>query len=202
MHGIRSIAIIGVAATLSLTAIAQSPPAQPPQLPKGQMPDLGRNTKPDDPIPLFDFDTYFVGKWKVEWDLPEGPLGAAGRFEGTTNYVAKGGGTYEAATEGTGPDGRVTIKEVIRYQREQKTITREVTDSRGFSYKQKGTIGGDLGGFYTIYFESEPFRVSEQTVQLKHTMRLTSPLNYRVSTTVSVNGGPFRNYGTPWWSKQ
>lgn len=166
------------------------------------MPDLGRHTKHDDEIPLFDFDRYFVGKWTFEWDVPEGPLGPAGRLEGTTVYAAAGPGAYEATTEAAGPDGRMTAKEVIRYEKEQKTLTREVTDSRGFTYKQTGTIGGDLGGLYTIYLESAPFTVKGQSIRLKHVMRLTSPLHYRVSTTVSVDNGQFRNYGTPWWRKQ
>jgi hypothetical protein len=38
-------------------------------------------------------------------------------------------------------------------------------------------------------------------VRLKHVLRLTSPLGYRVSATVSVDNGPFTNYGTPWWRK-
>lgn len=175
---------------------------QPTQLPRGQMPDLGRHTRHDDEIPLFDFDAYFVGKWTFVWDMPEGPLGAAGRVEGTTVYRPAGPGVYEASTEATGPSGKIAVKELIRYHREQKTLSREVTDSRGFTYNQTGTIGGDLGGLYTIYFESAPFVVNGQSVRLRHTMRLTSPLNYRVSTTVSVGDGPFRNYGTPWWRKE
>jgi hypothetical protein len=166
------------------------------------MPDLGRHTKHDDEIPLFDFDAYFVGRWTFEWDLPEGPLGPAGRIEGTTVYTPLGAGAYEARTEAAGPDGTIGVKEVIRYQKDQKTLTREVVDSRGFSYTQTGTIGGDLGGLYTIYLESAPFIVNGHSVRLKHTMRLTSPLNYRVSTTVSVDDGAFRNYGTPWWRKE
>jgi len=179
---------------------AQAPTGQPP-LPKGQMPDLGRHTKQDDEVPLFDFDAYFLGRWTFEWDMPEGPLGEAGRVEGVTIYKKVADDVYEALTDATGPDGKFTVKETIRYQREQKTLTREVADSRGFVYVQTGTIGGDLGGFYTIYLESAPFLVEGEPVRLKHAMRLTSPLAYRVSTTVSVKDGAFRNYGTPWWSK-
>ncbi len=178
----------------------QLPSGQPP-LPKGQMPDLGRHTQQDDKVPLFDFDAYFLGRWNFEWDMPEGPLGEAGRVEGTTIYTTTGDGAYQALTDATGPDGTFTVKETIRYQREEKTLTRDVADSRGFSYTQTGTIGGDLGGFYTIYFESAPFLVKGEAVRLKHAMRLTSPLAYRVSTTVSEKDGAFRNYGTPWWSK-
>lgn len=166
------------------------------------MPDLGRPTKNDDPLPVFDFDAYFLGSWTFEWDMPEGPLGPAGRFEGSTVYTALGGGAYQAITEATGPAGKVSIKEFIRYQKEQKTLTREVTDSRGFSYSQTGTVGGDLGGFFNIYFESAPIALNGTSVRLKHWLRLTSPLSYRLSATVSVDNGPFANYGTPWWRKQ
>ncbi len=165
------------------------------------MPDLGRHTQQDDKVPLFDFDAYFPGTWKFEWDMPDGPLGASGRVEGTTVYSAAGNGVYTAATEATGPDGKFTVKETIRYQREQKTVAREVVDSRGFKYSQTGTIGGDLGGFYTIYLESTPFQFNGESIRVKHVMRLTSPLSYRVATTISVKDGAFRNYGTPWWSK-
>src|SRR5436853_561393 len=63
------------------------------------------------------------------------------------------------------------------------------------------TIGGDLGGIYNIFFESSPFTVNGKTIRIKHTLRLMSPMNYRVATSVSVDGGKFANYGNPWWRK-
>jgi len=164
------------------------------------MPDLGRHTQQDDKVPLFDFDSYFIGTWTFEWDMPEGPLGPAGRVDGTTVYTGSGG-TYEAVTKATGPAGEFTVRERIQYQKDQKTLTRDVIDSRGFKYAQSGTIGGDLGGFYTIYFESQPFDAGGKRVRLKHAMRLTAPLAHRVSITVAEGDGAFRNYGTPWWRK-
>jgi hypothetical protein len=184
---------------LAASAAAQKPAS--PQAPRGQMPDLGRPTKNDDAIPLFDFDAYFLGTWTFEWDLPDGPLGPAGRLEGRTTYTALGGSRYQAVTEATGPTGRVTIKEAITYDKEGKTMTREVTDSRGFSYAQKGTVGGDLGGLYYIYFESEPFPVNGKPVRVRHSLRLTAPLSYRLGVSVSEDGGPFINNGNPWFRK-
>ena len=192
--------VVAAALALAVAGLLAQSPAQPPK-PRGQMPDLGRTTKGDDTVPLFDFDAYFPGKWTFEWDVPEGPLGPSGHLEGTTVYKKTADGVYEAVTTATGPGGPFTIKETIRYQREQRSLSRDVADSRGFSYKQSGTIGGDLGGFFNIYFESEPFKAGGQSVRLKHAMRLTSPLAYRVSTTVAVNDGPYTNYGTPWWRK-
>jgi hypothetical protein len=185
--------------TTALSLGTQAPAGQP-QPPKGQMPDLGRHTQQDDKVPPFDFDMYFVGKWTFEWDMPDGPLGPAGRVEGTTTYTG-GSGTYEAVTDATGPQGKFNVRERIQYHKDQKTLMRDVVDSRGFKYTQRGTIGGDLGGFYTIYFESEPFMVSGKPVRLKHTMRLTAPLAHRVSISVAEADGTFRNDGTPWWRK-
>jgi hypothetical protein len=190
-----------IIAVLGATALAaQAPQQQPP--PKGQMPDLGRPTKVDDAVPVFDFDGYFPGKWTFEWDVPEGPLGPSGQITGTTIYkVVEAGKFYTADTDAKGPGGAFTIHEVIAYQRDAKTASRWVTDSRGFAFLQPATIGGDLGGIYNIFFESSPFTVGGKTVRIKHTLRLLSPLNYRVATSVSVDGGKFTNYGNPWWRK-
>jgi len=173
-----------------------------PQLPKGQMPELGRPTKVGDELPLFNFDAYFPGTWTFEWDMPEGPLGPSGQVTGKTVYkVIEAGKFYEADTDATGPGGAFKLHELIAYQKDNKALSRYVTDSRGFSYMQLATIGGDLGGIYNIFYDSTPFTYSGHTIRIKHAMRTMSPFNYRIATTVSVDGGPFKNYGNPWWRK-
>jgi hypothetical protein len=194
-----SMLVLALCIGAAARAGAQTPTPQPP---KGQMPDLGRPTKDDDKLPPFDFDTYFLGTWTFEWDVPESAIGPAGRLEGQTVYTALGDGMYQAITTATGPAGPLTIKELIRYKKGDKTLSREVTDSRGYTYTQRGTIGGDLGGSYYIYFESEPVRINGKSVRLKHNLRLTAPLSYRVAASVSEDDGPFVNYGNPWWRKQ
>jgi len=171
------------------------------QVPKGQMPTLGRPTETGDTVPLLDFDTYFLGKWDFEWSMPETVLGPAGPYSGTTVIKKLDGRFYEALSEGEGPNGKFTIREVIAYHRENKTLARTVTDSRGYNYFQFGPVGGDLGGIYNIHFESAPFTVNGKSVRLRHTMHLLSPLNFRLATAISVDGGPFTNMGTPWWRK-
>ena len=53
--------------------------AQAPQdPPKGLMPNLGRPTKPEDVVPLLDFDKYFLGKWTFQADAPDSVLGPGG----------------------------------------------------------------------------------------------------------------------------
>src|ERR1700730_15539493 len=134
------------AAALITALLTAGAAGQTGQLPKGQMPDLGRPTKVGEELPLFNFDEYFRGKWTFEWDVPEGALGPSGRITGTTIYKAIDAGKfYEASTEATGPGGTYTLRETIAYQRDNKALARHVTDSRGFSFLQAGTIGGDLG---------------------------------------------------------
>jgi hypothetical protein len=171
------------------------------QVPKGQMPVLGRPTETGDTVPLFDFDTYFLGKWSFEWSMPESPLGAAGPYTGTTTISKVDGRFYEAITEGEGPSGPFKVRELIAFHKENKVVARQVTDSRGFSYMQFGPIGGDLGGIYNIHLDSAPFTVNGKTVRLRNTMHLLSPLNFRVASSISIDGGPFTNLGTPWWRK-
>ena len=108
---------------------------------------------------------------------------------------------YTADTDAAGPGGAFTIHELIAYQKDIKAVSRYVTDSRGSAYLQLATIGGDLGGIYNIFYDSTPFIYGGHTLRIKHAMRTMSPFNYKVATTVSVDGGPFRNYGNPWWRK-
>ena len=171
------------------------------QVPKGQMPSLGRPTESGDQVPLFDFDSYFLGKWTFEWSMPESPLGPAGPYTGTTVYTKLDGRFYEAITEGEGPSGAFKVREVIAFHKENKTVARQVTDSRGFGYLQFGPVGGDLGGIYNLHYESAPFTHNGKTLRVRHNLHLLSPLNYRVASSISVDGGPFTNLGTPWWRK-
>jgi len=200
----RTIAI-SVRAALALivcgaaAAAAQTPS---PERPKSQVPTLGRPTKSDDPAPLLDFWLYFKGAWNVSWDYPESPLGPADVLMGTTVYTQTSDTTFEATTEAEHSSGKVTVKEVIEYQKHAHAMTRTVTDSRGFSYTQKGTVNGDLGGQFTIRLEGAPFTYKGQTVRVNSVMKLLSPLNYRTQYHLSVDGGPLTNYGNPWWRKE
>ena len=191
------------AATIVALALAASLSAQQekPQLPKSQVPDLGRPTKVTDEQPLFDFDAYFAGKWTFEWEVPEGVLGPAGTVKGSTVYKHVDGPFFEATTTATGPSGPLTIKETIAYRKDGKTAARWVTDSRGFAYEQIAPVGGDLGGYFNLYYEGSPFTYKGKTIRIKNALRLTSPLRYRNSVTVSVDGGAFVNYGSAWVEK-
>src|SRR5262249_7258949 len=195
-------AVVMILVTSAIAAGAAS--QDKPQLPKSQMPDLGRPTRVGDEQPPFNFGEYFIGRWTSEWDAPEGPFGPSGTIKGTTIYKAiddKVDRFYEATTSAQGPGGAFTTKETIAYRAEGKTAARSVIDSRGFSYMQMAAVGGDLGGYFNLYFESTPFVYKGKTLRIKNAIRVTSPLRYRNAITVSTDGGPFLNYGTVWFEK-
>lgn len=179
----------------------QTPPADNRQGPRSQVPDLGRPTKVTDEQPPFNFEQYFVGKWTFEWDVPDGVLGPAGTIKGTTVYKQIDGPFFEADTTATGPAGPLTITERIAYRQDGKTAARWVVDSRGFSFQQLAPVGGDLGGYFNLYYEGAPFTYKGKTVRIKNALRLTSPIRYRNTVTVSTDGGPFVSYGSPWYEK-
>src|SRR5438045_7487516 len=113
---------------LALAAIISAPLVSAgqdkPQLPKSQIPDLGRPTRPNDEQPLFDFDAYFLGKWTFEWEVPEGVLGPSGTIKGSIVYKKVEGPFYEATTTAAGPGGPMTVRESIAYRKDAKTAAR------------------------------------------------------------------------------
>jgi hypothetical protein len=184
-----------------LFALALAPAVAPGQTPASQVPDRGRPTTPKDEMPLLDFERYFAGAWTFEWDVPAGVLGPDDTIVGRTTYRHIEGDFFEAITEAKGSQGNFTIRELLAYRKDAKTLTRHVTDSRGFSYIQTGTVGGDLGGYYSLNLTSAPFTHRGQTVRIKNTLYLVSPVQYKHTMTVSIDGGSFTNYGNAWWQK-
>ena len=71
------------------------------QVPKGQMPTLGRPTETGDTVPLFDFDPTFSASGTFEWSMPEtrSPRGPIFRHPTVTKLDGR---FYEAISEGEG----------------------------------------------------------------------------------------------------
>ena len=170
-------ALLFAVATLPLSG--QQPPK--PQLPKGQMPDLGRPTKVDDELPPFNFDEYFPGKWTFEWDVPEGPLGPSGRITGTTIYKPVDGRFYEADTDATGPGGAFKLHELIAYHKENKALSRYVDrQPRLLVPADRHHRRRSRRLSTTSTSTARRSRYNGKTIRIKHAMRLLSPFNYKV----------------------
>ncbi len=166
---------------------------QPPQQPS-------RPTQPDDPMPPPNMD-YFLGAWTFEWNAPESPLGPAGKIKGTETYKKINSTTYESVIEGEGPAGAFKGRATTTYNEKEKLVTRSETGIFGVPLVKTGPIGGDLGGYYTIFWETAPIKKAGKTVKLKGKTLMLSPANYRLQVQISVDGGPYTNFGNPWFRK-
>ncbi|MFN0084742.1 MAG: hypothetical protein ACKVX9_05090 [Blastocatellia bacterium] len=177
--------------TLILALLLFQQPAQQAQRP----------TDPGDPMPPPNMD-YFIGEWAFEWNVPESPLGPAGKFKGRETYKKINATTYESVIEGEGPAGILKGRATTVYDEKSKRVTRTETGLfGGDGLKKTGPIGGDLGGYYTIFWETDPIKKGGRIVRLKGKTLMLSPGNYRLQVQISVDGGPYANFGNPWFRK-
>jgi hypothetical protein len=159
-----------------------------------------RPTDPSDPMPPPNMD-YFVGAWTFEWNVPESPLGPAGKFKGKETYKKLDNGAYESEIEGEGPAGAFKGRATTTYNEKERLVSRSETGLFGVQMTKNGPIGGDLGGYYTIFWETQPIKKGGKTVKLKGKTLMLSPTNYRLQVQISVDGGPYTNFGNPWFRK-
>ncbi len=148
----------------------------------------------DDPPP---FDPqYFVGTWEIEGVLPESPLGAAGDFLGTETIRHVDRCTYESTTMATTPEGSLTITSRLIYDRNARYLVRIDDDSRGFELLKVGAMRGDPGGYTSHHWEAPVITRQGSEVRLRGRALITSPFALRERMQMSVDGGPFINFGT------
>lgn len=168
---------------------------------QSQQQQPSRPTNPDDPMPPPDMD-YFIGTWSFDWNVPESPLGPAGKIKGTETYKKlQSGDSYESEIVGEGPAGDFKGRAKTVYNEKERLVTRTETGIFGMEITRRGPIGGDLGGYYTIFWESQPIKKDGKTIKLKGKTLMLSPANYRMQVQISVDGGPYTNFGNPWFTK-
>jgi Protein of unknown function (DUF1579) len=168
---------------------------------QGSAQQPNRPTQPTDPMPPPNLD-YFIGTWSFDWNVPESPLGPAGKMKGTETYKKiLSGPVYQSEIQGEGPQGRFEGRAITNYDEKEKLVTRYEIFSYGVSALKSGPIGGDLGGYYTIYWESAPIKKSGHVIKLKGKTQMLSPAHYKLQLEISVDGGQYTSLGNPWFQK-
>src|SRR6266576_3636282 len=85
-------------------------------------PTVGVEANGDDQAPFN--PNYFVGIWAFQGVLPDSPLGPGGDFIGSETVRRVDGCTYESTMLATVPNGKVTIKVLMVYDRRAKYMVR------------------------------------------------------------------------------
>jgi len=161
---------------------------------------LDRPVKKEDPEWTFNPD-YFLGTWSFEWTVPESPLSPSAELTGSVTFKHIEGCYYEGELQAK--DENLGFRQRIQFIADptNRWMTWIETDSRGFTLIKSGPLGGDLGGYFTHYWEVPVFTFKGKKVRLKGNHFLASPGNFRYRMQMSVDGGPYRNFGNPWFRK-
>ena len=82
-----------------------------------------------------------------------------------------------------------------------QSLVRYIVYDAGFATLMSGSIGGDLGGYYSAYWETPEIPHDGQTFALQGRSHYVSPAAYRVNQEISVDGSDFMNFGLMWLRK-
>ena len=162
-------------------------------------PTVGAEADGDDPLP---FDPhYLVGEWSIEGVLPDSPFAPSGEFIGTETVEHVGGCSYRSTIEATIAEEDVTIEALTVYDRQASYMVRVEDDSRGFRLVKVGRVGGDPGGYFSHHWEAPAVMRNGAEVRLTGRTYITSPFAYQIRMRISLDGGPFVNFGSVWWER-
>lgn len=186
----------------------------------------GRPTQGTDPMPDFNPE-YFVGTWTFEWTAPDTPIGPGGDFVGTQTYtMRKPPVTFPRAAgvpavpaglvpakflahpvldghqDGTGPEGALKSRLIIGFDPQSHDAIRVEIPARGAPVVRAGSIGGDLGLTYSFFWETAAMKKNGQTVKVTGRTMILSPDHFRDQIQYSVNDGPMKMLGQPWYERK
>ena len=155
-------------------------------------------------MPPFDM-RYFLGEWEIEWTPLDTPLLPGGKYTGTeTIRHIENGRYFDVTVELEGPEGGLSGTGLMFFESGPfgAHLTKFVVYDAGFTLLQPGPVGGDLGGYYSQFWETpEPIHRNGSQMLIKGRSYYVSPAAYRVNQEISVDDEPFINFGVMWYTK-
>jgi len=164
----------------------------------------GVPTTGDEMVPPFD-PRYFLGEWEIEWNPPDTGLIPGGKYTGTETVTHIKNRYLKIEVEMENEDGtEIKGQGMIFYEYGLggQNIVRYVAYDTGFVLLQHGPVGGDLGGYYSQFWETQEVIVNDQTFVLKGRSYFVSPGAYRINQQISIDGDEFFNFGVMWMTKE
>ena len=148
---------------------------------------------------------YYLGVWEVEWSPPDTGLFPPGPLTGTERVTHIDSRFLKVEVYLRSEDGAaITGEGMIFYEfgLGGQSVVRYVVYDAGFAILQSGPVGGDLGGYYSTFWETPAIEHDARTFVLRGRSYYVSPEAYRVSHEISVDEGEFTNAGTMWLRKR
>ena len=164
----------------------------------------GGPTTGNEIMPTFDM-RYFVGAWEIEWTPLDTPLFPGGEYTGTeTIRHIENSHYFEVTVQLEGPDVSLSGRGIMFLESGPfgSHLTKYVAYDAGFTLLQPGPVGGDLGGYYSHFWETpEPIHHNDSRFLIKGRSYYVSPAAYRVNQQISVDDEPFMNFGIMWYTR-
>ena len=160
-------------------------------------------TSGDEMMPPFD-PRYFLGEWEIEWNPPETGLVSPGKWTGTETVTHVNSRYLKIAIAMENEDGATMRGDGIMFYEfglNGQSIARFVSYAAGFSILQHGPLGGDLGGYYSTFWEAPEITHDDHTFVLKGRSYFVSPAAYRIDQQISIDDEDFVNFGIMWLTK-
>ena len=154
-------------------------------------------------MPAFD-PRYFLGEWEIEWNPPETGLVPPGKWTGTETVAHVNNRYLTIAIAMENEDGTtLTGDGILLYEfgMNGQSITRFVSYDAGFSILQYGPLGGDLGGYYSAFWQTPAIVHNDRTFMMKGRSYFVSPAAYRINQQISIDDADFLNFGIMWLTK-
>ncbi len=162
--------LMGCACALVFSLGAQAAEAPSPPKPGAEHAKLG----------------YFVGKWRAEGEMKDGPMGAGGKFASDDNceWFA---GKFSVICHGdmTGPMGRTKAVGILGYSAEEQVYTYYGVDSQGMvpTTVGRGTRNGDTWTY------TDEAKMGGKLVKSRYTIKENSPTSYGFKWEVQGDDG-------------
>ncbi len=154
-------------------------------------------------MPPFD-PRYFLGEWEIEWNPPETGLVPPGKWTGTETITHVNNRYLAVAIVMENEDGTTLNGDGVMFYEfgmNGQSMTRFVRYDAGFSIFQYGPLGGDLGGYYSTFWETPAISHDEHVFALKGRSHFVSPAAYRINQQISIDDEDFFNFGIMWLTK-
>jgi hypothetical protein len=148
---------------------------------------------------------YLLGEWEIEWNPPDTGLIPGGKYTGTEMVTHVDNKYLKLAVKMENEDGSQLNGQGLMFYDwglNGQSLVRYVVYDNGLALLQAGTVGGDLGGYYSTFWKSPEIMANDNTYLLQGRSYYVSPAAYRVNQQISINGEDFFNFGIMWLTKE